>query len=66
MLYKVSYIKSIDIWLTSCLAFLFASLIEFAIVNALARDEEKQNKISERNCRKTAFSLTSHVSMMVG
>ena len=36
---KVSYTKALDIWNTGCMCFLFAALIEFAIVNTLARYE---------------------------
>uniref|UniRef100_A0A1I8H5L1 Neur_chan_LBD domain-containing protein n=1 Tax=Macrostomum lignano TaxID=282301 RepID=A0A1I8H5L1_9PLAT len=34
---RVSYIKSIDIWLTGCLSFVFLALIEYAVVNVVQR-----------------------------
>ncbi|XP_067943197.1 glycine receptor subunit alphaZ1-like [Watersipora subatra] len=46
---KVSYIKLVDVWLTGCLAFVFAGFLEYALVNKLATKEKetKVNCISE-------------------
>ena len=47
---KVSYVKAIDVWMSVCLVFVFASLLEFAYVNVQARKkgkEEDKGKLSK-------------------
>ncbi|GMS89739.1 hypothetical protein PENTCL1PPCAC_11914 [Pristionchus entomophagus] len=37
---RVSYVKAIDVWMLSCMTFVFCSLLELAWVGYLSRDEE--------------------------
>ncbi|KAL5012330.1 hypothetical protein ScPMuIL_010881 [Solemya velum] len=45
---RVSYTKAIDIWMSTCLLFVFSALIEFAVANVLSRKDMNKN-ISFKN-----------------
>ena len=39
----VSFTKAIDVWMATCLVFVFGSFIEYSVVNVLARREKLRN-----------------------
>ena len=44
---RVSYIKTIDVWISTCLVFVFASLLEFAVTHVIS--PESYEKIWKEN-----------------
>lgn len=43
---RVSYTKAIDIWMSTCLIFVFSALIEFAVANVLTRAYHRPSPFS--------------------
>ena len=41
---QVSYVKAIDIWMAVCQIFVFGALVEFSVVNFLARRHKLRTK----------------------
>ncbi|XP_052721052.1 glycine receptor subunit alpha-2-like isoform X4 [Crassostrea angulata] len=44
---RVSYIKAIDVWMATCLLFVFIALIEFSIVNVKARVQQRRLSLNK-------------------
>lgn len=46
---RVSYVKAIDVWMSTCLSYVVAALLEFAVVNVVTRrDELKMRNLEKR------------------
>ena len=41
---RVSYIKGIDIWMSTAMVFVFAALVEYSVVNVFARNQPPPKK----------------------
>jgi len=43
----VSFTKAIDVWMATCLVFVFGSFIEYSVVNVLARREKMNQQLQQ-------------------
>ena len=67
LLKKVSYVKSIDIWMITCDVFVFATILEYCIaqlLDRLDRDWKVENTISKYPRASTPGSSDSYETMM--
>lgn len=46
---EVSYIKAIDIWMSVCMLFVFAALLEYALVNVFDRKQKRHETYVDAN-----------------
>ena len=66
---RVTYFKAIDVWMVSCLIFVFAALIEFAWVNVLSRVAERRRStiidIPDHYDRSSQNRQTNHDKVII-
>ncbi|XP_064609523.1 glycine receptor subunit alpha-2-like [Liolophura sinensis] len=63
---SVIYITALDIWMSVCLLFVICSLVEFALVNVLVRQQVKQvGKVSKRQRLSKHSDSTNNVETIV-
>ncbi|ELU00041.1 hypothetical protein CAPTEDRAFT_106750, partial [Capitella teleta] len=62
---KVSCVKAIDIWMTTCLAFVSSAFIEYAIANVLLNREERILKPEVPKCREVLFKPETQPAVLV-
>ena len=44
---NVSYVKALDVWMVTCLAYVFCAFLEFALVNVIYRRSVEKLKIQQ-------------------
>ena len=58
---RVSYVKAIDIWMSTSVLFVFFAIIEFATVNTLARKEIRKMSLRRANTSKEENEFTGDI-----
>ena len=52
---RISYPKALDVWLTSCMFFVYSAMIEYALVNTLTRIQKRRKEVMEKDAEKRAL-----------
>ncbi|KAF8353526.1 lgc-52 [Pristionchus pacificus] len=63
---RASYVKAIDIWMFSCVGFIFFSLVELAIVAYNDKITDQRNRHSKRESQDTMMPREENVSFSNG
>ncbi|KAI0210145.1 Glycine receptor subunit alpha-2 [Lamellibrachia satsuma] len=60
---KVPYVKALDVWMATCMAFVFAAIMEFGLVNVQRRKEQDEFMRRARALGHDTNSQMSHVGI---
>ncbi|XP_070574017.1 glycine receptor subunit alphaZ1-like [Ptychodera flava] len=60
---RVAYIKAIDIWMTTCLVFVFAALTEYALINYLITEKRRYDDKTKAIAMKKIAALNEEDDM---
>ncbi|XP_067683377.1 glycine receptor subunit alpha-2-like [Haliotis asinina] len=63
---RVPYVKGIDVWMTSCLVFVFAAYMEYAVVTVLSRKYRKRKARQDlKDNSKSTMAAVSNVDVTI-
>ena len=58
LVFRVSYVKAVDAWMFTCIAFIFAAFLEYPLVNVLQRRKTQKVPDIKHSLREVVMNMT--------